>query len=67
MATTNPTKAQIEALRSYLTSPNRGHGRIVGITYQLYNAGWLTIIWTGQKDWTLSINDKGRRVLEVVA
>jgi hypothetical protein len=58
------TPAQIAELRSYLEKPNHGHGLFYGVTGQLYRAGYLTLDWTGAKDWTLSINDKGRRLFE---
>jgi hypothetical protein len=64
---TNLTVEQIESLRTYLDKANHGHGRLTGVTRQLWQAGYLSISWTGMEDWTLRINAKGRRVLEVVA
>lgn len=64
--TSNPTVEQIEALRSYITKANHGHGRMIGVTRQLVDAGYVTVSWTGTNDWTLTISAKGYNVLRIV-
>ncbi len=57
------TAADSKSLSWYLTRSNHGRGRLSAESKRFIKMGWLSLVWTGHYDWTLSLTDKGRSLM----